>query len=198
MELVGREHERDIRDDTVRRAMDAFGVDGRQAFHVQQTALQLFKSVAKPWRLRKRHRNLLRWSSALHEVGMFLTYAGYHKHGAYLLTYRKMPGFSRQEQRYIATLVLGHRGQPSVDTLTGVALSMNPRLQRLIVLLRIAVRIHRRRSPRPPPEVQVELQDEVLHLHFPEGWLEDRPLTQGDLEEDKNYLAQLGVQLEIN
>ena len=56
----------------------------------------------------------------LHEAGIFLSYSGYHKHGAYLLTHMEMPGFSRQEQRCIAALVLGHRGKPTREKIADV------------------------------------------------------------------------------
>jgi exopolyphosphatase/guanosine-5'-triphosphate,3'-diphosphate pyrophosphatase len=195
LEIVGREHAQDIRDDTVRRVMDGFGVDGRQAFHVQQTALRLFDAVKEAWDLDHHDRDHLRWAAALHEAGMSLTYAGYHKHGAYLLTYREMPGFSRQEQRRLATLVLGHRGRPTRERLAAVARRLDPQLLRLIALLRIATRIHRRRSPRSPPALMVELQHDTLRVGFPDEWLDARPLTRGDLEEDVDYLAELGTQV---
>jgi exopolyphosphatase/guanosine-5'-triphosphate,3'-diphosphate pyrophosphatase len=193
LELVGREHERDIRDETVRRAMDSFGVDGRQAFQVQQTALRLFDAVAPVWGLSRADRDLLRWASALHEVGISLTYTGYHKHGAYLLTHKELPGFSRAEKRRLANLVLAHRGHPDRARLQGHARRIDTPLLHLVALLRIATRIHRRRSPRTPPALTVEASGEALQIGFPEQWLEKRPLTRGDLEDDVDYLGTIGV-----
>ena len=197
LELIGRDRHQDIRDQTVRYMSDRFEIDGRQAFRVQQTALSLFDQVKESWKLKKRHRALLRWAASLHESGIFLSYTGYHKHGAYLLTHMEMPGFSRQEQRCIAALVLGHRGRPTRDKIADVAPMWDRKLLHLVLLLRVAARIHRRRSPRPPPTIVVKVSKRKLSLVFPDGWLAERPLTRMDLEEDSHVLERLGYTIEV-
>jgi exopolyphosphatase/guanosine-5'-triphosphate,3'-diphosphate pyrophosphatase len=197
LELMGRERHQDIRDQTIRQLSDRFDIDGRQAFRVQQTALSLFDQVQTVWKLKKRHRMLLRWSAAVHEAGMFLSYSGHHKHGAYLLTHMDLPGFSRQEQRCVAALVLGHRGKPTRDKIAAVAPMWDRRFLHLVVLLRVAARIHRRRSPRPPPRVNVTVEKRTLVLTFPDGWLQERPLTRMDFEEDESVVARLGYKIVV-
>ena len=197
LELIGRERQADIREETVRHVMDRFEIDGRQAFRVQQTALSLFDQVRSEWNLRDHHRTLLRWASALHEAGMFMTYSGYHKHGAYLLTHTEMPGFSRQDQRCLAAIVLGHRGKPTRDKIAEVAPMWNRKLLHLVTLLRISSHIHRRRSPRPSPEVKAEVSSRRIELSFPGDWLADRPLSHADLQDDARNLENLGYQLVI-
>ena len=109
----------------------------------------------------------------------------------------EMPGFSRQEQRCIAALVLGHRGRPTREKIAEVAPMWDRRLLHLVLLLRVAARIHRRRSPRPPPRINVEVSKRTLTLTFPDGWLADRPLTRMDLEEDATVLGRLGYTIEV-
>jgi exopolyphosphatase/guanosine-5'-triphosphate,3'-diphosphate pyrophosphatase len=198
LELVGREYHRDIRDDTVKRLMSRFEVDARQAFRVQHTAHMLFDQVQAPLNLKQITRQRLRWAANLHEVGMFLTYSGYHKHGAYLLTHLEMPGFSRQEQRQVATLVLGHRGNLSHAKLDGVALIVDRQTLHALALLRLAARIHRRRSPRTPPEVRLDAQGSELSIQFPKDWLAERPLTNIDLQQDAAKLAEIGYTLKVS
>ena len=159
--------------------------------------MQTFKKSLQQWKLKKRHRALLRWASILHETGIFLSYSGYHKHGSYLLTHMEMPGFSRQEQRCIAALVLGHRGKPTRDKIAEVAPMWDRKLLHLVLLLRVATRIHRRRSPRPPPSVVAHPSKRRLKLVFPDGWLEERPLTRMDFEEDASGIEKLGYSVEI-
>ena len=197
LELVGREGHADIREATVRHLIARFEVDGRHSFRVQQTALSLFDQVCDDWTLRPRHRALLRWAAALHEAGMVMTYSGYHKHGAYLLTHTEMPGFSRQEQRSMAAIVLGHRGKPTRDKLAEVAPMWDRKLLHLVCLMRLAARIHRRRSPRPPPVVRAVASNRSLSLSFPGGWLDERPLSRADLHEDARHLANLGYTVTI-
>jgi len=197
LELMGRERHQDIRDQTIRQLSDRFDIDGRQAFRVQQTALSLFDQVQHVWKLKKRHRMLLRWAAAVHEAGIFLSYSGYHKHGSYLLTHMDLPGFSRQEQRCVAALVLGHRGKPTREKIAEVAPMWDRKLLHLVVLLRMAARIHRRRSPRPPPRVRVTAEKRTLAITFPDGWLQERPLTRMDFEEDEPILARLGYEIQL-
>ena len=52
----------------------------------------------------------------------------------------EMPGFSRQEQRCIAALVLGHRGRPTRDKIADVAPMWDRKLLHLVLLLRVAAR----------------------------------------------------------
>jgi len=197
LELIGRERHQDIREQTVRHLSERFDIDGRQAFRVQQTALSLFDQVQGVWKLKRKHRMLLRWAAAVHESGIFLSYSGYHKHGSYLLTHMDMPGFSRQEQRCVAALVLGHRGKPTREKIAEVAPMWDRKLLHLVVLLRIAARIHRRRSPRPPPRITVTAQKRTLSLTFPDGWLDERPLTRMDFEEDAVMLERLGYVVKV-
>ena len=46
------------------------------------------------------------WAALLHEIGYTVSHIGFHKHGAYILENADMPGFSAQEQRQLALLVL--------------------------------------------------------------------------------------------
>lgn len=197
LELIGRDKEADIRDQTVRHLVERFEIDARQAFRVQQTALSLFDQARTDWGLEDHHRRLLKWAASLHESGLFLTYSGYHKHSAYLLTHMEMPGFSRQDQRCIAAIIRGHRGKPSREKIAEFAPMWDRKLLHLVVLLRLSTKIHRRRSPRPPPSVSLETQGRTLFLSFPGNWIETRPLSLADLEEDATQLLNLNYKLRI-
>lgn len=197
VDLVGRQGHSDIREQTVRRLMERWDIDGRQAFRVQQTALALFDQCRMAWDLKERHRSLIRWASAMHEAGLFMTYTGYHKHGGYMMIHTEMPGFSRQEQSCVAALIRGHRGKPTKEKIGDIAPMWDRKLLHLVALLRIATRIHRRRSPRPPPRVVVEVADRMIKLSFPDNWLDDRPLSRADLEEDGVMLQPLGYTVHV-
>src|SRR3546814_14406527 len=47
----------------------------------------------------------------MHEIGISIAHADYHKHGAYILEHADMPGFSNDDQAVLAMLVLGHQGK---------------------------------------------------------------------------------------
>lgn len=60
---------------------------------------------------------VLRWACQLHEIGLAISHSQYHKHGAYLLRYSDMAGFTQQAQRELAILVRGHRRKFSTSIL---------------------------------------------------------------------------------
>ena len=67
---------------------------------------------------------------------------------------------------------------------------------RLIVLIRLASRLNRTRSPRVRPPLDFQVEGSKVSIGFPEGWLEKRPLTQADLEREAAYLLEVGFEFE--
>jgi exopolyphosphatase/guanosine-5'-triphosphate,3'-diphosphate pyrophosphatase len=196
-DLLGRIRHEDVRDRTIRALSERYHVDADQAERVERTALRCLEQVADAWKLeREGAAQLLSWAARMHEVGLALSHSGYHKHGGYILEHSDMPGFSRQDQLILAALVRGHRRRLAGDTLDQAAMERGD-LLRLCVLLRLAVRLHRTRSPRALPAFRLKAGPERLELRFPASWLEKHPLTSADLEEEDALLADCGVRLSI-
>ncbi len=195
-DLVGRAHGGDVREETVRRLAERFGTDGPQAERVERLALSLLAQAAVPWGLDvDESTRLLRWAARLHELGKAVSYVGYHKHGAYLVENSDMPGFSKGEKALLAALVLSHRRKlidARLRELTGRRVDL---VRRLGTLLRLAVKLNRTRSPNPRPPIEVMVSGDHLHLAFPEGYLEERPLTRADLEVEAKRLEVARLQL---
>ena len=63
------------------------------------------------------------------------------------------------------------------------------------MLLRIAVLLHRGRSPQPLPDVQALVKGRSLQLGLPQRWMKDHPLTLEDLEQERQYLKEAGFRL---
>jgi exopolyphosphatase/guanosine-5'-triphosphate,3'-diphosphate pyrophosphatase len=57
------------------------------------------------------------------------------------------------------------------------------------------VLLNRSRSSLELPEIQINVEEGSIRLGFPQGWLDDNPLTITDLEREKDYLAQVGYDL---
>lgn len=195
-ELLGRRKDSDIRVETVDRVAGRFGVDTEQARRVEVTALALFDQVASAWELRpEEHRPLLSWAARLHEVGIFVAFSGYHKHGAYILAQAELPGFSRQSQGALAALVLGHRGKLDLERMRLWYPNLGPAALRLAVLLRLAARLHRSRSPTRAMEPGLTVVPEGLCMRVPGGFLDVHPLTRADLAEEEAELKAVGIRL---
>ncbi len=198
-DLIGRLSDRDVRGDAVNAMATRFGVDQRQADDVERTALRLLDQVAVGWSLDLRSSaSLLKWAARLHEIGLSIAHAGYHKHSEYVLRNADLQGFSQTDQRLLAALVRLHRGKFSPTVLQDVPADWQLPLQHLAMVLRLAVLLHRSRSPglRPPLDVEPERRGLKLALRRAR-WLEQRPLTQADLELEADYLATVGLKLKL-
>ena len=196
-ELVGRHQNQDIRKSTVADIALRYSVDREQADKVATTAETLFDQVRKRWRFDDADRNVLLWSAQLHEIGLGIAHAQYHRHGAYLLSYSDMPGFSRQEQQNLALLVRAHRRKFPVLEFDQAVLENQEKLQRLAVLLRLSCVLNRSRSYSAPPDVKANADADSLSLKFPQDWLDNHALTRADLEAEAVYLEAIEFTLKF-
>jgi exopolyphosphatase/guanosine-5'-triphosphate,3'-diphosphate pyrophosphatase len=193
-DLLGRQHHHDPREATVRQFMRRYQVDARQAARVAQTALMLMVQM-RPQASDPEDpcaRSLF-WAAQLHEIGISVAHASYHKHSAYILGNADMPGFSRMDQGRLARLVLSHRGRlERVLALMPEADEWAPML-----CLRLAALLHRARDDQPLPLLKVAQHREGFSLRVDQQWLEDAPLAAAALEEEKQQWANVGWPLRL-
>ena len=197
-DLVGRITHEDARERSIRSLQERYNVDLAQAERVEQTAVALLSSLAENWNLKLKDQELLlRWAARCHETGLAIAHAGYHRHGAYLLENSDLPGFSTFEQARLATLVAMHRKRFHEEELKRIRPDRRSAIRKLAIILRIAVVLHRGRSPESPPRATVKAAGRKLRLSFGEDWVDAHPLTVADLEHEARYLEQAGLKLEI-
>jgi len=197
-DMIGRMQHEDVRDLTVLGLCGRHQVDMAQAKRIERWAVVAFNECAPVWGLhRETDKKILRWACRLHEVGLSMSYAGHHKHGAYLITHTYMAGFSRQEKTLLSALISSHRQQIHPDRLNAVYDIPCDRLRGLVVLLRLAVCLHRSRSPKPLPEITFDSRPGGLGLAFPIGWLDDHPLSKRDLDNETQALRGLDFELDV-
>jgi exopolyphosphatase/guanosine-5'-triphosphate,3'-diphosphate pyrophosphatase len=197
-DLLGRFTDEDARVRSVRAMERRFHVDTLQAERVETTAATLLAQAEYEWGLEDPLAELvLRWAARLHEVGLDIAHSKYHRHSAYLLEHTDMPGFPREEQLLLSALVGGHRRQLSFETLEDLVPPWDRHAEFLIVLLRLAVLLHRGRSPQPLPEVRLQIKGRTLNLELPQRWMKEHPLTLEDLEQERVYLKDAGFRLNL-
>ena len=124
----------------------------------------------------------------------------HHEHGAYLLEFSDMAGFSQPEQKSLAVIVGAHRciwpeNFASMAAHTHIRENI---LKRLCVVLRIAVLLHRPRTDMLDLQIKCKSKDNSLTLEFPSGWLIEHPLTLEDLNQEKCMLKPAGIALEFS
>ena len=197
-DLMGRFTDEDARVRSVRAMEKRYHVDEQQADRVEATAVSLLEQVESDWGLEDPlAESVLRWASRLHETGLDIAHSKYHRHSAYLLEHADMPGFPREEQLLLSALVGGHRRQLAVESLEDLLPPWDRLAEFLIVLLRLAVLLHRGRSPQPLPEVQLTVKSRNITLELPQRWMKEHPLTLEDLEQERAYLKEAGFRLTI-
>jgi exopolyphosphatase/guanosine-5'-triphosphate,3'-diphosphate pyrophosphatase len=197
-DLMGRFTDEDARVISVRAMEQRYHVDATQADRVESTAVRLLEQVESEWGLEDPLAELvLRWAARLHEVGLDIAHSKYHRHSAYLLQHADMPGFPREEQLLLSALVGGHRRQLSTQPLEDLLPPWDHQAEYLIVLLRLAVLLHRGRSPQPLPEVKLAAKGRSVQLELPPRWMKEHPLTLEDMELERGYLKDAGFRLSI-
>jgi len=197
-EMLGRIRHEDVRERTVKTLRRRYKGDEQQARRVETTARALLSQVAGDWALvGSEYADMLGWAARLHEIGLAVSHSQFHKHGAYLIANSDLSGFSRQEQAVLAALVRGHRRKLPLSEFELLAQPTRGCATRLCVLLRLAVLLHRNRSPMTKPNPLLSVQDNRLLLRFPDGWLGRHPLTQAELEEEDKRLATAGFRIEL-
>lgn len=197
-ELLGSMHHEDIRDSTIEAFQQRFNVDSEYAGLVEKTAIRLLTQVENTWDLESTlSHQLLSWAAKAHEIGISLTHSAYQKHSAYILANAEMPGFTRQQQEQLATIVRNHRKKIETSTLESITKSRQITVTRLIILLRIAIILHRGRTPGTKPNISIEAKEKKIKLHFPTGWLYRHPLNQAELEQEIGTLKKLGYSLKL-
>ncbi len=195
-DLLGRLSDKDVRDRSVSSMAERYDVDLAHAKAVSTTALSLLKQVQDKVKLDpKLAVSLLRWAALLHEIGLVIAHAQYHKHGEYILRNADLQGFSQTDQRMLSALVRLHRNKFSTGPLDDLPTTYVEPIRRLAILFRLAFLLHRSRLPGLKPPVDLAFRGRSVELKFRGPWLEDFPLTQADLAKEAEYLRNQQIKL---
>jgi exopolyphosphatase/guanosine-5'-triphosphate,3'-diphosphate pyrophosphatase len=195
-DLLGRLHHDDIRSRTVAALATRYHIDPEHVASIRETLDKFLiqlpysgavnREVAAQW---------LEWATTLHEIGRDIAHSGYHKHSAYILENADLPGFSRQDQLLLATLVRAHRRKFPLKLFKDLTPPWNEAAKSLALLLRLAILLHRSRQIGALPDIRLALSEARIDLRFPPQWLDEHPLTLADLEQEAGYLGAAGIEL---
>lgn len=193
-DLLGRYHHEDLREATVEEFMQRYGIDRRQALRVAQTATGLLQQMRQSCDAQEDPElQTLLWASHLHEIGISVAHASYHKHSAYILANADMPGFSKRDQLCLSRLVLGHRGK--LERLQGANQPVEE--WTLIFCLRTAALLHRSRNDEPLPSIEASNSNQGFQLILDAAWMDESPLTAAALKEEQQQWETVGIPLRI-
>jgi len=184
-DLLGRTIDEDARAATVERFIVRYGIDRARAFRVGSYATALYRRAlpAPDPALAK----LVEWAGLLHEIGMSISHASFHKHGAYILQNADMPGFSAGEQGRLALLVCGCRGGlAKIESALG-----DRQIRAAMLALRLGVLVHHARSTIAVPRIRLEIARSI-RFGISQRWLAAHPLTDYLLAKERAQWVALG------
>jgi exopolyphosphatase/guanosine-5'-triphosphate,3'-diphosphate pyrophosphatase len=124
-------------------------VDEEHAEQVARLSLAIFDSLAVPFSMGERERQLLEAAALLHDIGYFISYTSHHKHSYHLVRHCDLFGFTPRERELIANITRYHRKSLPKKKHEGfTALSEQDRLlvSKLGGILRLADGLDRRRN----------------------------------------------------
>lgn len=198
-DLVGRSSVEDIRNITVSAMLSRWAVQPEHGERVRKTALSLYQQLASEGGIQnQKFRDILGWAAQLHELGLLISHDGYHKHGAYVTANADMVGFARLDQLLLASLIAGHRRKFPPDLFEHLPFNLVAPAKLTVVILRIAVLLHRGREPDPPPLPKLTVQGPHFNLKFKDRWLESNPLTYADLSQERSWLKAADIKLKFS
>ncbi|MGA0806264.1 MAG: exopolyphosphatase [Pseudohongiellaceae bacterium] len=193
---IGRLSDHDSRIVTVHKLQEKYQIDMDQAARVERTALALWQQIDGPPLPGVSRTKVLSWACRLHEIGMSISHSSHHHHGYYILRNSDLAGFGRYEQYILANLVRAQRKGLYAGKFEDVDDQTMEALVPLIVCLRMAVVLHRRREDLDFAP-KLELRSKVYRLSFRRKWLADHPLTLDGLEQEKDHYDSLGISLVV-
>jgi len=190
-DLLGRVTHHDMREVTVREFARRYHVDQAHCARVAELAAGILGQLTS---VQASDDQLLLWFAAsLHEIGITIAHAGYHKHSAYILSQADMPGFSRDEQARLARLVLAHRGKLSkIDGLPARSPDWN-----LIFSLRLAALLRLSRGDVALPPIACRTSEGGYQISIPSDWLNAHPLTEAALQAEAAEWRTQGMRVEL-
>ncbi len=191
----------DIRSRTAQSLVTRYVVDLDQARRVEQTTLGLFDQVCEDWDIADPDlRNVLSWAALLHEVGLQIHSKNVHRHSEYILRNVELPGFNREEQGLLATLARFQRKKIQPADLRESMIVEQPKVVRLVTLLRLGVLLNFKRHDELLPEItaKAKKKQQSIILHFADEWLETHPVFAANLEREIDQIKALSVKLQVS
>jgi exopolyphosphatase/guanosine-5'-triphosphate,3'-diphosphate pyrophosphatase len=194
-DVLGRQRQDDMRYTTVEQFMTRYGVDRVQAQQVGELAIDLWQQTNLGSSEEREEMSLvLGWVSCLLEIGFSISHNSHHKHSAYIVSQADMPGFSRRDQRLMSQLVLGHVGK--LGKLSGLMSSDDQ--WAALACIRLASIFYRSRRQTKLPRLTFFAKGKRFRLGLESKWLENHPLTQYSLEQERSEWSKVGFDLQIS
>jgi len=183
LHLRATQHDR--REQAVQNVSGLFHVDVGRAKFVAELAQVMFTQL-KP--SSENYTTQLIWAAHLHEVGLVVSQTGYHKHGAYLVEYADMQGFTTREQRNMSKLILSQKG----NLRKVQELLQDVDFAKAVLALRLAVLFMHTRLELSLADVKVKMKNRI-ELEIKGEWLVQHPTLSYWLEKEREAWSEINM-----
>jgi exopolyphosphatase/guanosine-5'-triphosphate,3'-diphosphate pyrophosphatase len=126
-----------------------YGVDLKQAEPVRAHAVQLFRELKALHQLPPEYESWLAAAAMLRDTGKFINHQGHHRHTQYIISSSEIYGYTRVQRTLVSAIAryLGKsRPQPGDRALRNIPAEEHGKVQRAVVLLRLAVALNQDRA----------------------------------------------------
>ena len=180
----------DIRMRTTENLASKHVVDLEHADKIKKQASDFLQQIHKNLGIKKHSElfDLLEWGALLHEVGLSISLQGFHRHSSYILRHTYMPGFNREQQTVLATLVRFQRKALKLHEMEELTLFKKKHVISLIRILRLAILLHGQRNHDPLPSLKLSIDGPQWNLISEDkAWLDTNKLLHADLTTEQKY-----------
>lgn len=186
-DLELRANRSDRRDAAIRACMRRFEVDSQRALRTANIASRLYQQMDP-----SEAQHYLCWSAMLHEIGLQISMTGAHKHGAYIVEHADLAGFTTREQRLMATLVLGQKGN-----LRKIREALHdPDLARAVLALRMAVVLMHARADEDLGGLKLRMKGRI-ELELPAALIDKHPTLRPWLQKEEGAWNEVGMPFQL-
>ncbi len=192
-----------IRERTALGLAEQFTIDQAQAERVHQS-VKLLSQQYRHWKkpqLATEMIEIVLWAARLHEVGIVINHKGMQKHSAYILQNIELPGFDKEQQRLLATLVRYQINLFKLPELSKFARYDEQDVLALVRLLRLAIILNKsRQATEKTEQITLTFNRALTHwtLKFTQGYLTHTPLICNELKAEKRVLNEMGLDITFN
>lgn len=189
-----------IRQRTAEGLAEQFNIDRAQAERVCKSAVRLAQQF-RDWQaseFEEEMEEILLWAALLHEVGIVINHKNVQRHSAYILANMELPGFDKEQQRLLATLVRHHISHFNNDEIGQFARYTPQDVQTLIRLLRLAVLLNKpRQATEVCEKISLKTDRTLWQLNFENQYLTHNPLILNELRAEQKMLIEIGLDLDF-
>jgi exopolyphosphatase/guanosine-5'-triphosphate,3'-diphosphate pyrophosphatase len=148
-----------------------YGVDLRHAEPVRDHALQLYRALQPLHQLPAEYETWLAAAAMLRDTGKFINYQGHHRHTQYVVSSSEIYGYTPLQRTLVSAIAryLGKsRPQPGDRALRNIPAVEHPRVQKAVVILRLAVALNQDRAS-DVLRVTIKVYPKRVHLEVRPG-----------------------------